>query len=114
MIVGIDIGTQSTKAVLANESLEILGEAKASYGYEAPQPGWAEQDPGLWESALGEVIAKLCHDCRMDAGEITVVEELDPFFEEQIRSYGVKVKEREFARSVSGSLRKVGSDHVRT
>lgn len=73
MIVGIDIGTQSTKAVLANESLEILGEAKASYGYEAPQPGWAEQDPGLWESALGEVIAKLCHDCRMDAGEITAV-----------------------------------------
>jgi xylulokinase len=73
MILGIDIGTQSTKAVLANESLEILGEAKTSYGYDAPQHGWAEPDPGVWERALAQVIAKLCRDCRIDAGEISAV-----------------------------------------
>ena len=73
MLLGIDIGTQSTKAVLASESLHILGEAKASYTYSAPKPGWAEQDPRQWEQALARVVAELCRDCRIHAGDIAAV-----------------------------------------
>ena len=52
MIVGIDIGTQSLKAVVINESMKILGEAASGYAPSFPQPGWAEQDPALWEKGL--------------------------------------------------------------
>jgi len=37
---------------------------------------------------------KMIEQFAAEHGEITVVEELDPFLEEQIRSYGVKVRER--------------------
>ncbi len=56
MIVGADIGTQSLKATVVSDQLEILGEHSISYQPEFPRPGWAEQDPMLWERALGPAI----------------------------------------------------------
>ena len=58
MIVGIDIGTQSLKAVAVDESLRVLGEAAYSYMPSFPQPGWAEQDPTLWEEGLHSAVAE--------------------------------------------------------
>ncbi|MHC4463074.1 MAG: xylulokinase [Planctomycetota bacterium] len=57
MIVGIDIGTQSLKAVVINENMKVLGESAHSYAPVFPQPGWAEQDPVLWEEGLSLAIA---------------------------------------------------------
>ena len=57
MIVGIDIGTQSLKAVVINENMKVLGEAAHRYAPAFPQPGWAEQDPVLWEEGLCLAIA---------------------------------------------------------
>ena len=56
MIVGIDIGTQSLKAVVLSPEMKIIGEHAIPYAPNFPQPGWAEQDPLLWEAALGPVI----------------------------------------------------------
>jgi len=56
MIIGIDIGTQSAKAVVVDESLRICGSASVPYAVQYPKPGWAEQDPRLWEAALGPAI----------------------------------------------------------
>jgi xylulokinase len=58
MIVGIDIGTQSLKAVVVNERMRVLGEATYSYLPSFPQPGWAEQDPRLWEEGLHAAVAE--------------------------------------------------------
>jgi len=58
MFVGIDIGTQSLKVVVADAALHIAGQASASYQPTFPQPGWAEQDPSLWETALAPTIAR--------------------------------------------------------
>lgn len=58
MIVGVDIGTQSLKAVVADERLTVRGEASRHYQPTFPRPGWAEQDPALWERALGPTIAR--------------------------------------------------------
>lgn len=58
MIIGIDIGTQSLKAVVVNESMRVLGEAAQSYAPTFPQPGWAEQDPVLWEEGLRSAIVE--------------------------------------------------------
>ena len=52
MIVGIDIGTQSLKAVVLSPEMKIIGEEAIAYQPSFPKAGWAEQDPLLWEEAL--------------------------------------------------------------
>jgi xylulokinase len=72
VIVGIDIGTQSLKAVVADERLRPLGEATVAYEPRYPRAGWAEQDPVLWEQALAPAIGRALaaagtHPQRVDA-----------------------------------------------
>ena len=57
MFVGIDIGTQSLKAVVCDSALAVRGSAATSYEPVFPRPGWAEQDPACWERALAPTIA---------------------------------------------------------
>ena len=52
---GIDIGTASTKAVLADDSGAILAETELGHGVDLPAPGFVEQDAELlW---WGQVVA---------------------------------------------------------
>ena len=69
MIVGIDIGTQSLKAVVTDDGLRPRGRAAVAYRPSYPRPGWAEQDARLWEQALGPAIARALEaaGCRPDA-----------------------------------------------
>jgi xylulokinase len=55
---GIDIGTQSLKAVVTGEDLRPVGWGSVPYQPVHPRPGWAEQDPGLWLTALRPAIAQ--------------------------------------------------------
>src|SRR6478609_4442741 len=57
IIIGIDIGTQSLKAVAADRDRKILGSASVAYPYETPGPTAAEQDTALWLKALKPAIA---------------------------------------------------------
>ena len=60
--IGIDTSTTATKALLMNESGNVLGVASNEYDFETPRPLWSEQDPALWWTATVEstrqVIAK--------------------------------------------------------
>lgn len=56
-ILGIDIGTQSLKAVVLGDGLEELGWGSRPYKPRYPRPDWAEQDPRLWLDALQPAIA---------------------------------------------------------
>ncbi len=58
MIVGIDIGTQSLKAVLLTADLKIAGQASRSYQPTHLGNGRVEQDPFLWAQAIGPAIAE--------------------------------------------------------
>jgi len=58
MIVGVDIGTQSLKVVVTGDDLALQGEASSAYRPSFPRPGWAEQDPRLWEQALAPTIGR--------------------------------------------------------
>jgi gluconokinase len=46
-LLGIDIGTGSTKAVAVNFNGETLGSSQHYYPVKSPQPGYSEQDPEL-------------------------------------------------------------------
>ncbi len=48
MLIGVDIGTSASKAVLLRQNGEILASHQESYGIAVPHPGWAEQNPEMW------------------------------------------------------------------
>ena len=56
LVVGVDLGTQSLKAVVCDEHLRVLGDHQVAHATSHPRPGWAEQDPRTWEAALGPAI----------------------------------------------------------
>jgi xylulokinase len=70
MIVGVDIGTQSLKVVVTDGALRPLGRAARAYAPSFPRPGWAEQDPLLWEKALAPAITEALAAADVAAGEV--------------------------------------------
>ena len=52
-ILGLDIGTTSTKGVLFDLNGAELAAAECAYRLHTPRPGWVEQDPeALWQALL--------------------------------------------------------------
>jgi len=52
-IIGVDIGTGSTKAVSINTSGQVLFSTSASYPTLSPQPGYSEQTPeAIWQAFI--------------------------------------------------------------
>jgi xylulokinase len=52
MLLGIDLGTGSVKALVLSGDGAVLGEASQAYDVQSPQPGWAESQPPQWWSAM--------------------------------------------------------------
>lgn len=73
MIVGIDIGTQSLKVAVTDRALKVRGEAATPYRAQFPRPGWAEQDPALWEHALGPTIARALDEAGATSQEVAAL-----------------------------------------
>ena len=56
LVLGIDVSTTATKAVLVDEQGRVAAIGTAEYGYEVPRPNWSEQSPDLWwDGALGAI-----------------------------------------------------------
>ncbi|MEH2002998.1 MAG: xylulokinase [Nostoc sp.] len=58
MLLGIDLGTGSAKALLLATDGTAIGEASSSYPVHAPHPGWAESEPGDWWLAVALAVRK--------------------------------------------------------
>lgn len=58
MLLGIDLGTGSAKALLLATDGTAIGEASSSYPVHAPHPGWAESNPADWWSAVAIAVRK--------------------------------------------------------
>jgi xylulokinase len=60
-VIGIDVSTTATKAVLIDEAGAVRGIGVAEYGFAVPAPLWSEQEPELWwngaMSAIRDVLA---------------------------------------------------------
>lgn len=72
-ILGIDIGTESCKAVLFNEKGESLARAYRPYGVEVTQPSWAEQNPQLWWNAVRKCVSTLLREKSAREAEVAAV-----------------------------------------
>lgn len=58
-LLGIDIGTTSTKGILCDLRGHIVAETSASTTLYSPQPGWAEEDAEEWWANVGQV-SRVC------------------------------------------------------
>lgn len=56
-LIGIDVGTSSTKAIAIDGMGNILADASASYPLTQPGPGWFEQNPEDWWTAVQKCLA---------------------------------------------------------
>jgi xylulokinase len=55
-VIGLDISTTATKAVLVDESGAVVAVGAVEYDFDIPRPGWTEQDPALWwNGAVGAI-----------------------------------------------------------
>jgi xylulokinase len=60
LLLGVDIGTYSSKGVLCAPNGEVLAEATIEHGLSLPRPGWAEHDADvIWWGELVELTRKL-------------------------------------------------------
>ncbi len=70
LLLGIDVGTTSLKAVLFDADGVILGQAGQEYPTFYPQPNWAEQDPEDWWRAACAVLPKVIAEAGADPAGI--------------------------------------------
>ncbi len=59
LYIGIDLGTSAVKLLLVNENGEILRDVSEEYPIYFPHPGWSEQNPADWYSAVISGLEKL-------------------------------------------------------
>jgi xylulokinase len=67
MLLGLDLGTGSLKAILLGENGQMIAEATRAYSVHAPQPGWAESDPHDWWTAACEATLEIEHGSEISA-----------------------------------------------
>ena len=56
LVLGIDVSTTATKAVLIDEAGVVRGIGTAEYPFSVPRPLWSEQDPALWRDGTRAAI----------------------------------------------------------
>lgn len=62
-VLGIDVGTSGTRAVLVDRDGTIASSATCEHiPFASPQTGWAEQDPHDWWKAAGSAIRAALHN----------------------------------------------------
>jgi xylulokinase len=73
LVLGIDVSTTATKAVLVDESGAIVAVASSEYGFETPRPGWSEQDPRLWWTAAIDAIGQALGSSGASGNDIAAI-----------------------------------------
>jgi xylulokinase len=60
LLLGVDIGTYSSKGALCTPSGEVIATATVEHGLSLPRPGWAEQDAeAIWWGDFVEITRRL-------------------------------------------------------
>jgi xylulokinase len=59
-VIGIDVSTTATKAVVVDGAGTVVAIGVVEYGYETPRALWSEQDPALWwDGTVGAIGAAM-------------------------------------------------------
>ncbi len=63
LYIGIDLGTSAVKLLLMEENGTIRNIVSKEYPLEFPQPGWSQQNPEDWKTAVLSGLQELTQDC---------------------------------------------------
>src|SRR5262249_3505049 len=70
-VLGVDVGTGGTRAVVADRSGSIAGSATCEHvPFASPKIGWAEQDPLDWYKAAGSAIRQALSDAGVSSEKV--------------------------------------------
>lgn len=69
-LIGVDVGTQGTKAVLIDRNGKILSHSYSGYDVETPKQSWAQQWPNVWEQATYTTIKKVVKESNVNINDI--------------------------------------------
>jgi len=73
-LLGVDIGTLSTKGVLTDVNGAVLAKASADHGVQHPQSGWMEHDAECdWWGDFVKVVGKLLEQANVPSEEIAAL-----------------------------------------
>jgi xylulokinase len=72
-VLGIDVSTTATKAVLVTESGEVRGIGVSEYGFSVPRPLWSEQSPSLWWDGAVAAIRSALSSAGLTGGDVAAV-----------------------------------------
>jgi xylulokinase len=69
-LLGLDIGTSGTKALLCDEQGRVVGTVTAEYPLHTPRPLWSEQDPADWWQRAKQALVAVVAQAGADAAQI--------------------------------------------
>ena len=70
LLMGIDIGTSACKIAVFDPKGTVIAQSNKPYKVYYPNPGWAEQDPNEWWSAICEGIRETLDSGHIQPGDI--------------------------------------------
>src|SRR2546421_12188853 len=73
VVLGVDVSTTATKAVLVDAGGGVIATAQSDYDYDSPRPLWAEQDPRLWWDGGVTAIRGALAAARVDGADVEAV-----------------------------------------
>ncbi len=72
-LLGIDIGTSSTKALICDEAGLVLGTATSVHDIFSPKPGWSEQNPREWWHASCKATRAAIRQAKIKGRDISAI-----------------------------------------
>ncbi|MCA9236914.1 MAG: xylulokinase [Planctomycetales bacterium] len=72
-LIGLDIGTSGTKAIVITPAGEILATASAGYPCQHPRPLWSEQDPEDWWQATIKVVRAVVKQADLKPADVAAI-----------------------------------------
>jgi xylulokinase len=73
LVLGIDVSTTATKAVLIDESGAVCGIGVADYGSSVPHPLWSEQEPHLWWDGAVDAIRSVLRSSGVAGANVVAI-----------------------------------------
>lgn len=69
-LLGIDIGTSGTKTLICDDVGEVLATAMAEHPISSPKPGWSEQNPSDWWTAVCKATKAVLKKAKIKATDV--------------------------------------------
>ena len=70
LLLGIDIGTSACKVAVFRKDGEVVAAANGDYKVYYPKPGYAEQDPDEWWTAVCKAIRECMQKGKVNPSDI--------------------------------------------